>query len=184
MRWIVDTSAWSRRGQQRVADQLREVVEGGSELALSPQVLIEVLRGPQGDDVAVERARMNEALPILPITAESFGLAVDAMEVLARHGAESHRVPITDLLTAVIAHEHGAGVLHCDGHYALLSTHAGLSFPQKQLEFESDAASDHPAARQRELRRQLNQALHRLSIEDAEALLGKWLAQARSRGPE
>lgn len=181
MRWIVDTSAWSRRAQQKVADQLSDVVRAGDELAFSPPVLIEVLRGPQGAAVASERAKLEGDIPVLAVSAGTFELAADAMEVLANHSLEGHRIPISDLLTAVIAHEHGAGVLHCDGDFELLSNHAGLRFPENRLEFEGSGASSHPAARQRELRKELAHELHQLPFEEAEKLLEEWLAHARSQ---
>lgn len=181
MRWIVDTSAWSRRGQQKVTDQLENVVRRGDELAFSPPVLIEVLRGPQGADVAEERARLTADVPILAASADTFELAADAMTKLAEHSADGHRVPISDLLTAVIAHEHGAGVLHCDGHFTLLSEHAGLSFPEEELEFDAPDSSSNPAARQRELKKKLNQALHRLPVDEAETLLEETVGKAQSQ---
>lgn len=181
MRWIVDTSAWSRRGQQKVADQLRAVVRRGDELAFSPPVLIEVLRGPQVADVAEERAKLTADVPVLPVSPDTFELAAGAMEQLAEHSADGHRVPIPDLLTAVIAHEHGAGVLHCDGPFALLSEHAGLSFPEDELEFDAPDSCSNPAARQRELKKQLNQTLHLMPIDEAEKLLEAAVQQARSQ---
>lgn len=181
MRWIVDTSAWSRRGQKKVADQLAEVVRRGDELAFSPPVLIEVLRGPQGAAVAEERAKLTADVPVLPLSADTFELAADAMEKLAEHSPEGHRVPISDLVTAVIAHEHGVGVLHCDGHFKLLSEHAGLSFPEDELEFDPPDGSSNPAARQRELKGQLNQALHQLPIDEAERFLEEAVEKAQSQ---
>lgn len=183
MRWIVDTSAWSRRGQQEVRDQLRAVVQAGDQLAFSPPALIEVLRGPQGADVAAQRAKLAGDIPVLAFSANGFDLAIDSMEVLAEHSPEGHRVPVADLLTAVIAHEHGAGVLHCDGHFKLLSEHAGLAFPETSLKFETGGVPFHPAARQRELRNEIKQELHRLPFDQAEKLLQEWLAQVRSESP-
>lgn len=163
-----------------MAGQLKYVINGGDELAFSPPVLLELLRGPQGAQVAELRAKLAADIPVLPVSEETFKLAGDAMERLAGHSSEGHRIPISDLVTAVIADEHGAGVLHCDDDFERLSKHAGLGFPERRLEFDHSGSSNNPAARQRELRKELNQALHQLPLGEAEALLEQWVAQVRS----
>lgn len=161
-------------------ERLAEVVSGGDELVLSPPVLIEILRAPQGSDVASERARLTADLQVLPFSPNTLEIAADAMELLADHEPEAHRLPVADLLTAVVAHEQGVGVIHCDDDFEALANHAGLTFPEERLEVDSDRGSPHPiAGRQRELKKQLFQVLHQLPVDDAEKLLESWVAQAQ-----
>lgn len=184
MRWLVDTSAWARRDQPEVAEKLQALLGSGDELALSPPVLLELLRGPQDQAVAEERQALTEAMQVIPADARTFELAADAMERLARHAPVAHRLPVTDLVTAALAHQHGLGVVHCDGDYAEIAEHGGLKFKCRRIELEAGGGESKRsvAARQRELRRELFQLLHRASIEEAEAFLERAVEQARRLG--
>lgn len=170
--WLVDTSAWSRRGHKDVADELAKLAgeEGG--LWVSPPVLLELLREPQHGAVATERHQLLGLLKLAPSDDRTFTLAADAMEQLALHGAEAHRLPLTDLVTAAVAHQLKLGVAHCDGDYELLAEHSGLDFKHHKIKIPPPKGQ-HPAARQRELRKQLAQTLHLKPPADAEAFLVK-----------
>lgn len=180
MEWLVDTSAWARRDQPAVSKGLRQLLDDGDVFVLSPTVLLELLRGPQGAAVADERSRLTAAMAVVEADAKTFELAADAMECLAAAGAEAHRKPIADLLTAALAHQHELGVVHCDNDFDDLRAKAGLEFSVKQLAVE--AADDEPhdiAAKQRALRRELAQLLHRAPAEKAEELLERAVVEAR-----
>jgi hypothetical protein len=133
MRWLVDTSAWSRRGVPEVREQLEALLDedASNELALSGPVLLELLTAPQGAAVAAEHAVLSE-LVVAP-DAETFRLAARMMERLALSGPEHHRRPVADLLTAALAHQHDCGLVHIDRDFELIAEHGGLPFTQRRL---------------------------------------------------
>jgi predicted nucleic acid-binding protein len=151
VRWLVDTSAWSRRLLPHVAQQLQGILaeEEDSELVLSPSVLLELMRGPQHEAVAEERRTLTRAMEVLGVDDRTFELAAEAMERLALHQAEAHRLQIPDLITAALAHQHGCGVVHIDEDLKLLEAHGGLTFEARKLELpppddNKDGASSWP----------------------------------------
>lgn len=181
MRWLVDTSAWSRREIPEVRDQLTALLEedDDNELALPGPVLLELLTGPQGAAVAAEHARLRDGLPIVAPDDETVRLAAQLMEHLALAGPEHHRRPVADLLSAALAHQHGCGLVHIDRDFELIATHGGLPFVQRRLHLPGSGDGPHPARPQRALKRDLNQALHQLPAAAAEALLARAVAEAR-----
>lgn len=180
MRWVVDTSAWARRDNPAVRQQLNALLDGGGELVLSPAVLLELLRGPQGEQVAEERESLTAAMTTLAADAKTFELATGAMERLALHAPEAHRRSVTDLVTAALAHQHDCGVAHVDGDYEQIAEHAGLTYQHRRLTLGAGGPEQHPiAVRQRALKRELAQLLHQLPTKDSEALLERVLHQAR-----
>jgi len=186
VRWIVDTSAWSRLNRPEVKEQLEELLAGDEdELVLSPAVELELMREPQGGAVAAKRRELEEAMEVLAADAETFSLAADAMERLADHHAEAHRRPIADLITAALAHQHDCGVVHLDGDFELLAEHSGLEFEVVRVQLYDDdeggGRAAHPAAGQRALKTELAQLVHQLPIEEPEAFLEVVVAQARER---
>ena len=185
MRWIVDTSAWSRLHRPEVQKQVEELLGEENELVLSPAVELEILREPQWDAVSARRRELEEAMEILRADAETFSLAADAMERLARHQAEAHRRPIADLITAAVAHQHGCGVLHLDGDFELLAEHGGLAFDVVRVKLRApdgdDEQAGHPAAKQRQLKTELAQLVHQMPLDEAETFLRAVVEQARAR---
>lgn len=180
MRWIVDTSAWARRDDPAVNDQLNALLSAGGELVLSPAVLLELLRGPQGEQVAEERESLTAAMTTLAADAETFEIAAGAMEQLALYAPEAHRLPVTDLVTAALAHQHECGVAHIDGDYEHIAEHGGLAYKHRRLSLSTERGEQHPiAGRQRALKRELAQLLHQLPIKDSEALLERVVQEAR-----
>ncbi|HWT92296.1 MAG TPA: hypothetical protein VN238_04820 [Solirubrobacteraceae bacterium] len=99
------------------------------------------MRGPQGTAVAAERHDLEGSLQLVEADARTFALAGDAMERLAEHAAEAHRLPVPDLVTAALAHQHGCGVVHVEGHFDLLAAHGGLAFEVRRLELQADAVA-------------------------------------------
>jgi len=189
VRWVVDTSAWARREIPEVRRQLEDILaeRDESEFVLSPVVLLELLRGPQGDaDVSAERGMLTSSMATLGVDAATFELAADAMEALARHDATAHRLPVADLVTAALAHQHRSGVVHCDDHFELLANCSGLQFVQRRIELPADDAqrsSGHLiAGRQRALKQEPFQLLHREPVADAEAFLERTVRALRERG--
>jgi predicted nucleic acid-binding protein len=183
VRWIPDTSAWSRRGLPTIAQQIQEILDedAESELVLTLPVAVEVLRGPQGEAVAAERAALDAAMSRLEINDEIAAAALDAQVRLASHDAESHRIPLSDLLTAASAVHHGCGVIHIDGDFELLAQHGGLEFEHRRLVLPDSVSTPvSPAAKQRELRRELARLLHQLPIDEAEQLLERAVRDVRS----
>lgn len=176
--WLVDTSAWSRRQDAGVAQELAALAAEPGGLWLSPPVLLELLREPQGDSVAGERATLLKLMKVASVNNETFRLAADAMERLAQHGPEGHRLPVTDLVTAAIAHQLDMGVAHCDGDYELLANHSGFTFKQHKIDVPVPVGG-HPATKQRALRKELAQILHHVPAPEAEAFLEKIVHDAR-----
>jgi len=175
MIWILDTSAWARRDVPAVRRALDEMMgDEGIEFVLSPAVLLELLRGPQGGAVAQEHRLLRESFRILAADAETFRLAAEAMEQMALVAPEAHRIPITDLVTAALAHQHGGGVLHFDGDYDTIAANSALHLETRLVCRAEDLSStdEHPiAGAQRALKRELFQLLHHRSVADAEAFL-------------
>jgi predicted nucleic acid-binding protein len=187
MLWIVDASAWARRGIPQVQEQLDALLgeRDDNELVMSPSVLLELLRGAQGNAVAEARAELADAMTTLATDAQTFALAASAMEKLALTGAEAHRVSVSDLITAALAHQYAGGVVHVDEDFERLAAHSGLTFEQRRLALpeQGEGAPAHPAARQRALVKQLRQLLHQRPRAEAEAVLERAIADLRG-GPE
>jgi predicted nucleic acid-binding protein len=189
VRWLVDTSAWARRALPHVAEQLAAILDEDpdSEFVLSPAVLLELMRGPQGAEVGEARRELEGTMQVLAADGATFELAADAMERLAEIAAEAHRLPVSDLITAALAHQHGCGVVHLDGDFTLLAEQGGLAFEARGLELPApdgeagSSAGPSPAVRQRTLKKELSQLLHQMSFADAEAFLEGAVEQARER---
>jgi predicted nucleic acid-binding protein len=185
VRWIVDTSAWARRDIPAVKQQLGDILaeEHDSEFVLSPAVLLELMRGPQGDDVARECDALTSSMETLPANAETFVLAAIAMQQLASVSAEGHRLPVPDLVTAALAHQHGCGVVHLDGDFESLAQHGGLEFADRRIELPEDdpdgGAGHLRAGRQRALKQELGQLLHQKPIGEAEEILERIVEDLR-----
>jgi len=180
VRWIVDTSAWARRDDPAVKQQLNTLLSEAEELVLSPAVLLELLRGPQGEQVAEERESLTSAMTTLVADAKTFELAAAAMERLALYAPEAHRLPVADLVTAALAHQYECGVAHVDGDYEQIAEHGGLTYRHRRLALGAGGRRQHPiAGRQRALKRELAQLLHQIPARDSEALLERVVQEVR-----
>jgi predicted nucleic acid-binding protein len=182
VRWIVDTSAWARRDKPAVRDQIKSILEESDEsrLVLAPTVMLELLRGPQGDAVAAERSRLLDHMELLAADTETFALAADAMERMAEWAPEGHRIATADLLTAALAHQHRCGVIHIDRDFLELAERSGLTFEERMLAAPGEGQGNETARGQRQLRAELSQLLHRMPVASAEAFLTDTVDRARA----
>ncbi|WP_208104016.1 PIN domain nuclease [Modestobacter roseus] len=112
-RYLVDTSAAARMGLDAVADRLEPLITGGLVATCAPldaEALYSARSPAEYEQVRADRRAAYEYLPTDDI---HWAGAFDAQRVLSRSGR--HRsVGIADLLTAVLAAEHGLTVLHYD----------------------------------------------------------------------
>src|SRR3954468_1089214 len=116
--FLIDTSAAARMRVGAVADRLEPLITGGlvaTCAGLDAEALCSA-RSPQGYEQV--RADRREAYEYLPTNDGHWQRAFDAQRLLARTGR--HRaVGIADLLTAVLAAEHGTTVLHYDSDFEI-----------------------------------------------------------------
>lgn len=119
---LVDSSAWvhclRRRGEARVADRVRRLLESG-DAAWCSAIRLELWNG-----VGDERDRrilrdFEQTLPELPITDEVWAAAC----ALASRCRQARRTaPAIDVLIAACARHHGVDVEHADRHFDFLLT--------------------------------------------------------------
>ncbi|RYG67810.1 PIN domain-containing protein, partial [bacterium] len=189
VRWIVDTSAWARRDLPGVANQLEALLDEdeSAHFVMSPAVLLELLHGPQREDVGSLRRAFESEFEVLETDAQTFVLAADAVEALSALGPEAHRLPIPDLVTAALAHQYGCGVVHVDGDFSVLAQHSGLTFSEHRIELPvttGEPGDEHPAADLRAMVKEMRQLLHRRPLPDAEAFVEGVLQQLRREDGE
>jgi predicted nucleic acid-binding protein len=126
---LLDNSAWSHLGQDRLDDRrLKAVAEwmDAGEIAVCLSFLLEAgysaRSGPEHRTMMIDLGR----LPRVAIDAEVERLALAAQRQLAEVG--HHRLSPADVILAACAHRAEAGVLHYDGDYDLLARHTDLDF--------------------------------------------------------
>ncbi len=117
-RFLIDTSAAARMRLPVVAERLEPLITGGlvaTCAALDAEALYSARSPAQYEQVRSDRRAAYEYLPTDDI---HWQRAFDAQRSLALTGR--HRaVGIADLLTAVLAAEHGSTVLHYDGDFEI-----------------------------------------------------------------
>jgi predicted nucleic acid-binding protein len=117
-RFLIDTSAAARMRLAAVADRLEPLITGGlvaTCAALDAEALYSARSPAEYEQVRADRRAAYEYLPTDDV---HWRRAFDAQRVLARTG--QHRaVGIADLLTAVLAAEHGMTVLHYDSDFQI-----------------------------------------------------------------
>lgn len=87
----------------------------------TPAVAFEVLQTAQNGrefDLLTEEL---EALREIFLSRSIIAAARSALRRMAHHSSGLHRIPMTDLLVAAAAENHGIGVLHYDGHFDRLA---------------------------------------------------------------
>ena len=116
--FLIDTSAAARMRLESVAGRLEPLITGGlvaTCAGLDAEALYSARSPAEYEQVRADR---REAYEYLPTDDVHWRRAVDAQRVLA--GSGRHRaVGIADLLTAVLAAEHGMTVLHYDSDFEI-----------------------------------------------------------------
>jgi predicted nucleic acid-binding protein len=117
-RFLIDTSAASRMRLDAVAERLEPLITGGlvaTCATLDAEALYSARSSGEYEQIRADR---RAAYEYLPTDDEHWQRAFDGQRVLARTGR--HRaVGIADLLTAVLAAEHGMTVLHYDADFEI-----------------------------------------------------------------
>lgn len=120
-RYLIDTSAAARMNVAAVAEPLAEIIELGlvaTTAVLDTEALYSARSGTEYEQLWRDR---ELAYQYLPTNDEHWRSALGAQRRLAQLG--QHRaVGIADLLTAVIAAQHGIVVIHYDGDFDIAST--------------------------------------------------------------
>ncbi len=116
-----------RRLRQREIDAFRDALLGDRVYA-SPPFRIEALYSAQAQTDFTLLAKYLDGLAQADGDTETWLIAQRTQGELGHSGGISHRVPLSDLLLASIASQHGLGVLHYDSDYDLLAEHTSLEF--------------------------------------------------------
>ena len=126
---LVDTSAWSRRGQDDVAVVIAGAIEANAVAVIAP-IMLELLRSARDSR---ELEELAEELDMLHRVELSRAIEDRAREVLvALAGRGYHRGPSpTDLLAAAAAEAVGAELWHRDRHFELIAGVTGQ--PERRL---------------------------------------------------
>jgi hypothetical protein len=116
-RFCIDTSAWHRATDSRVAAVWRRYLEA-DELAICSQVRLEILFSAQSAKDYDALAHELSGLPTIPTDASVFERALEVQQLLAHVGGLHHRsVKIADLIIAAAAEAARATILHYDSDY-------------------------------------------------------------------
>lgn len=131
---LLDSSAWSQLGQDRVPDARVETVAGWmdeGELAVCLPFLLEAGYSARSAGARREMMRKFDGLPRAEIDREVERLALQAQRELADIG--HHRLAPIDVMIAACAHRAEAGVLHYDSDYDVLAERTTLAFESEWL---------------------------------------------------
>ena len=117
-RFLIDTSAAARMRLVPVAERLEPLITGGlvaTCATLDAEALYSARSPAEYEQVRADR---RDAYDYLPTEDGHWQRAFDTQRVLARTGR--HRaVGIADLLTAVLAAEHGLTIVHYDADFEI-----------------------------------------------------------------
>jgi predicted nucleic acid-binding protein len=117
-RFIIDTSAAARMRLPVVADRLEPLITGGLVATCATLDAEAFYSARSPGEYEQVRADRREAYEYLPTDDGHWQRAFDAQRILARTGR--HRaVGIADLLTAVLAAEHRATIVHYDADFEI-----------------------------------------------------------------
>lgn len=119
-RFLIDTSAAARMRLVAVADRLEPLVSGGlvaTCATLDAEALYSARNPAEYEQVRGDR---REAYEYLPTDDVHWQRAFDAQRTLARSG-RYRAVGMADLLTAMLAAEHGLTVLHFDSDFEIVA---------------------------------------------------------------
>ena len=124
-RFLIDTSAAAQMRLTAVADRLEPLVTGGlvaTCATLDAEALYSARSPTEYEQVRADR---REAYEYLPTDDGHWQRAFDAQRALA-HSGRHRAVGIADLLTAVLAAEHGMTVLHYDSDFEIAAEVLGF----------------------------------------------------------
>jgi predicted nucleic acid-binding protein len=128
---LLDISVWAGMRDGRLAGRDAERVlarlERG-ELASTEPLLLEMRYSARDGADFAALAEELDALPLLELDQPAIQGALQAQAKLAANPRISHRVKPIDLLVAAVADQRGAGILHYDGDYDLITKHTDLRF--------------------------------------------------------
>lgn len=116
-RYCVDTSAWHRAADPKVAEVWRRYLDA-DELAICDQVRLEILFSARSADDYDALAQELSGLSTIATDASTFERALEVQQLLAHVGGLHHRsVKIADLIIAAAAEATQTTVLHYDSDY-------------------------------------------------------------------
>ncbi|MBI4433022.1 MAG: PIN domain-containing protein [Candidatus Omnitrophica bacterium] len=119
---LVDSSVWIdyfRKSQNVQTDKLREALSQNKDLCVSGIIFTEVLQGIVSDGDYRQVKSMLEALILLPMPNEAYGLAADIYRRAKKNG---HTIRNTvDCLIAACAVTHDVPLLHRDRDFLIIA---------------------------------------------------------------
>lgn len=136
---LADTSAWIeylRRTGSPANLRVRELLHGGGRIAITDQVILEVLAGARDNR---ERDRLQAMLYgceyIRTLAPADYETAAEVHRACRRNGNTIRKLP--DCLIAAVAMRAGASLLHCDADFDAIARHV-------PLEIDRDGADTRP----------------------------------------
>lgn len=122
--YLIDTSAWARMNQPAVNKRLVTILAEGAAATCLPLDLEDGRSARNFRDAMSIRALRAQVMTGLPITAGVAARSRDLQLALTQRGYHRAASPV-DLVTAAVAAEYGAVVLHYDRDYDLIADVGG-----------------------------------------------------------
>lgn len=123
---LVDTSVWiqylKRPGDETVRETVSRLLDT-NQAAVSPVVVMEILRGAPGKKVFNELRSNFKALPLIAINAAVWDVCCELGYELKTSGVT---VPPMDLIIAASAITHNVPVVHRDRHFEMIAGRSSL----------------------------------------------------------
>jgi predicted nucleic acid-binding protein len=121
--YLIDTSAWARIRDRRVARSIAEAIEANAVVMVAP-IALELLRSARSATELDELAGEYDALREVALTPDMSRRAREVQRELSFRGYHRGPSPI-DLLAAAAAEAVGAEIWHCDRHFELIAEVTG-----------------------------------------------------------
>jgi len=124
--YLIDTSAWILVLRPNAPEKAKTLVDellAADRAATTDVIFLELLAGSKTEGEFQELRQDLEAVIYFPITPELWINAARLYFALRKKGIT---VPTMDVLIATTALENGAGVVHADKHFEMISSHTGL----------------------------------------------------------
>lgn len=127
-RCLIDLSAWAKSAHPDAKERWAEMVKQ-DELLCHPVFAVEMLHNAiNPEEYGKLRAALDTGFDWLWPDVETAGLAVQLQERMATTATTGQRVKTADILTAALAVQHGAGVVHHDTDYDAIRGRGGEPF--------------------------------------------------------